>query len=727
MAVTYGFYDSLNHDRLYNAQQMSAIFDGIINDGVFMSVGNQFHTVAGTGMQVIVKSGRAWFDSTWTLNDAEYPLSIDAADVLLTRIDAVVLEVNSEVATRANTIKVVKGTPASTPAKPTLTNTATIHQHALAYVTVAKNTTAITNSMIEIVVGKTETPYVTAILQTTDITDLFKKWENDFQVWFETVKGTLDGDVALNLQNQIDHRVKKADKATSADIEAGTADKWVDASLFSKEQYKIGDVLITKTNNKIGDKWVLCNGEPLDKSTDLYDKINNESVPFDGMGKWTYPVQPSSSTVLTSTEFIYTINGLATDYNPVMNRKYYISLVATDTRKSNNTALLKDLVFTLYYSDNDGQTWASRTYEPIKYKIDFDLGDSDYYRFNNTNLINGAKYIITANDCVIIPCSFPQFSGNLWVFICLFSNGQTKVIYDKNNKIMNYVGRSTERFSRYDTDNSFIHYDMWAVGSNSSEYRYLLKTVINTNGTDARIYVRYKNTTFTLNGLIETTDMTYHNGYYLFLRVNKNSNSATVFAYSQAYLDSEPEDITTFTSQGNKDVGYYTAWPYWVYIDNSPAVVYWSTGSSQRYFQASIISISSSGITSTSPFIGAYVCAILYNAKDHKYYVPYQHTESTSEDTTMSVYMAVYDSKPTLNDLVKLKTNEDVHTTDTHIYQNIAKIITNITTSGLFLEQQSTRDIDQLLYNAKRFSETTYFTPIVNNLKYAASYIKVNN
>lgn len=203
MAVTYGFYDSLNHDRLYNAQQMSAIFDGIINDGVFMSVGNQFHTVAGTGMQVIVKSGRAWFDSTWTLNDAEYPLSIDAADVLLTRIDAVVLEVNSEVATRANTIKVVKGTPASTPAKPTLTNTATIHQHALAYVTVAKNITAITNSMIEIVVGKTETPYVTAILQTTDITDLFNQWEDYFQTWFDNVRSTLDGDVALNLQNQI--------------------------------------------------------------------------------------------------------------------------------------------------------------------------------------------------------------------------------------------------------------------------------------------------------------------------------------------------------------------------------------------------------------------------------------------------------------------------------------------------------------------------------------------
>lgn len=272
MAVTYGFYDSLNHDRLYNAQQMSAIFDGIINDGVFMSVGNQFHTVAGTGMQVIVKSGRAWFDSTWTLNDAEYPLSIDAADVLLTRIDAVVLEVNSEVATRANTIKVVKGTPASTPAKPTLTNTATIHQHALAYVTVAKNTTAITNSMIEIIVGKTETPYVTAILQTTDITDLFNKWENDFQVWFETVRSTLDGDIALNLQNQIDALTRSIlspstktllnldSSATSDDafkkiasmkpfrkiLEYTTAGSytWTPPNLYNTNEYYIGVVLI---------------------------------------------------------------------------------------------------------------------------------------------------------------------------------------------------------------------------------------------------------------------------------------------------------------------------------------------------------------------------------------------------------------------------------------------------------------------------------------------------
>lgn len=364
MAVTYGFYDSLNHDRLYNAQQMSAIFDGIINDGVFMSVGNQFHTVAGTGMQVIVKSGRAWFNSTWTLNDAEYPLSIDAADVLLTRIDAVVLEVNSEVATRANTIKVVKGTPASTPAKPTLTNTATIHQHALAYVTVAKNTTAITNSMIEIVVGKTETPYVTAILQTTDITDLFKKWENDFQVWFETVKGTLDGDVALNLQNQIDHCVKKADKATSEDIEAGTADKWIDSATLKQTEEPVGTIKQILNNDEFNEKYIKCDGRSINPN--VYVEYNKKS------GYYVYPMFNSMS-----------IEQASGSYSAPSMTKFLASM---DGRYIAGAYYTGSNIYVIYCYDTETktQTFAKRTRECIflsiyNNRIDWIESDSHHY------------------------------------------------------------------------------------------------------------------------------------------------------------------------------------------------------------------------------------------------------------------------------------------------------------------------------------------------------------
>lgn len=204
MAVTYGFYNSLNKDRVYNAEQMSAIFDGIITDGVFSAIGDGLMPIAGTGMQVIVKTGKCWFNSTWTLNDALLPLDIETADVSLTRIDAIVVEINSAMNTRANSIKIIKGTPSATPAKPTLSNTATLHQYALGYVTVAVGVTSINAGNIEVNVGKTGCPFITSVLQQTSITDLFNQWESEFLTWFNNVQAQLSGDVAVNLQNQID-------------------------------------------------------------------------------------------------------------------------------------------------------------------------------------------------------------------------------------------------------------------------------------------------------------------------------------------------------------------------------------------------------------------------------------------------------------------------------------------------------------------------------------------
>lgn len=204
MAFTYGFFNSLDGDRKYTAEQLSALFDGIITDGVFDSIGDIFAVVAGDGMQVIVKSGKAWFDHTWSYNDAPIPLTIPEADVTLARYDAVVLEVNTETATRANSIKIVSGTPGSSPSKPTLTNTDKVHQHPLAYVLVAGGATSITSSNIENCIGKTDCPFVTSVLESVDISDLFDQWQGNFETWFENLKEQMTDDVATNLQNQID-------------------------------------------------------------------------------------------------------------------------------------------------------------------------------------------------------------------------------------------------------------------------------------------------------------------------------------------------------------------------------------------------------------------------------------------------------------------------------------------------------------------------------------------
>lgn len=204
MAFTCGFFNSENGDRKYNAEQMSAIFDGIIADGVFTTIGDHMAVSAGTGMQVLVGTGKAWFDHTWNVNDAAYPLAIAASDVTLSRIDAIVLETNHSDSVRLNKLRVVQGTVASSPVKPTLTNSEKVHQHPLAWVTVAPGVTQIAASAIENAVGTSACPFVTGVIETTAIDDLFNQWNGEFDEWFENLKAQLSDNVVANLQRQID-------------------------------------------------------------------------------------------------------------------------------------------------------------------------------------------------------------------------------------------------------------------------------------------------------------------------------------------------------------------------------------------------------------------------------------------------------------------------------------------------------------------------------------------
>ena len=255
MSVSSGFFNSLNGDRKYNAAQMSAIFDGLIIDGVFASIGTAFAVKAAGGLTVNVGVGKAWFDHTWTVNDSILPMTAPEAEVLLDRIDAVVLEVNGTESVRENTIKFVKGNPSSAPSRPTLTNEGNVHQYPLCYIYRKYGTAVINQADITPMVGTESTPFVTGILQTISLDELLGKWQDeldrftdarsqevddwiaqeesdftawfnkmkadlqqeqtvldqwiaseqaDFLAWYNQMKDQLSGDVAGNLQLEID-------------------------------------------------------------------------------------------------------------------------------------------------------------------------------------------------------------------------------------------------------------------------------------------------------------------------------------------------------------------------------------------------------------------------------------------------------------------------------------------------------------------------------------------
>lgn len=213
MSVTCGFYNSLNGDRKYNAMQMSSIFDGLIIDGVFASIGTAFAVKAAGGLTLNIGIGKAWFNHSWTLNDAILPIEAPESEVLLDRIDAVILEVNGMESVRDNTIKIVKGNPSSAPSRPTMENEGNVHQYPLAYIYRKFGSTVITQADITPMVGTASTPFVTGILQTISLDELLGKWqdeldqfvdarsqevdnwianeENDFTAWFEQMKADL--------------------------------------------------------------------------------------------------------------------------------------------------------------------------------------------------------------------------------------------------------------------------------------------------------------------------------------------------------------------------------------------------------------------------------------------------------------------------------------------------------------------------------------------------------
>lgn len=185
MAVTYGFFNAIQqedgtYDRVYNADQMSEQFEGLISDGVYESVGDAMIVEASSGMQVQVKSGRMMIDSKWVKNDAAELLTINAAHVTLNRYTAVVVRLDLQARTIVITTK--DGDNATTPVKPSLEDSQTVKEMCLAYVYVGRGVTEITQADIEDTRADTNVcGWVTGIVQQVNTADLFLQWQTAYE------------------------------------------------------------------------------------------------------------------------------------------------------------------------------------------------------------------------------------------------------------------------------------------------------------------------------------------------------------------------------------------------------------------------------------------------------------------------------------------------------------------------------------------------------------------
>lgn len=238
MSLTYGFYNSLNGDRKYDSRQISRLFDGLITDGVYHSIGSVFAVSVNSGMILNVAEGRAWFDHTWTLNDTVMTITLPEAHSVYTKIVAIIIRVDK--ANRVNSIVCKEGTAGSAPKKPTMDKTTNLSEYPLAYVTIDPGVTEISPGKIEQVIGSSECPFVTGVVQGVSIDTLIHNWKDEFDILFAQMENQISQLVSGTIVDKSVTFAKLANDAVRLrfqNIEVPTS-AWAEDTTYTNYPYR---------------------------------------------------------------------------------------------------------------------------------------------------------------------------------------------------------------------------------------------------------------------------------------------------------------------------------------------------------------------------------------------------------------------------------------------------------------------------------------------------------
>lgn len=238
MALSYGFFNSVNGDRKYNADQMTEYFDGLVSDGVYEDVGNAMVVTATSGMNISIGSGRAVIKSRWAKNDSAVLLAVSSADLVNPRYTSVILEL--DMAERTFSLKLVDGTPAAVPEKPSVIRTDTVRQLCLAYIYVPAGTPAIVQSMItDNRPNSPECGWVTGLIEQVDTSTLFLQWQSAYEQQYEAFETWFSHlTEQLNVDTYIERYVKSITTQTATNTYA------LDPDGYTYEASDIIDVFI---------------------------------------------------------------------------------------------------------------------------------------------------------------------------------------------------------------------------------------------------------------------------------------------------------------------------------------------------------------------------------------------------------------------------------------------------------------------------------------------------
>lgn len=258
MAITYGFFNAVKqsdgtYDRAYNSEQMTDMFEGLISDGVYESVGDALLVTAKNGMTVQVGTGRMVIDGKWLKNDAKMDITLAASHLTLNRWSAIVARLDNS--NRVITLVEKAGTPATSPEKPAMTESQTIREKCLAYVYIAAGASSITQTNITDTRPDTSIcGWVTGLIKQVDTSQLFLQWQTAYeemytqlQSWETEQKASFDTwFAALTQELNVNTYIQKYHKVVETTDEQG-----VFALDMAGYTYDALDVILVNVNGVV--------------------------------------------------------------------------------------------------------------------------------------------------------------------------------------------------------------------------------------------------------------------------------------------------------------------------------------------------------------------------------------------------------------------------------------------------------------------------------------------
>lgn len=200
--VESGFYNAVNDDRTYYAEDMNRPYKRLVANGVFATPkgtpSTDLQVLPGGGMTITVAAGEGIFADKWFENPSAVSFSVPSVTGLRSRIDSVVIQIDNRTSGRVGSLVYRTGTASANPTAPAINTVANVVEYRLAdvFVSPLADTNGITADAITDYRGSANCPWVTALIQQPDTDALWAQ----YQAGYAEILEAMDTDFTTTLQ-----------------------------------------------------------------------------------------------------------------------------------------------------------------------------------------------------------------------------------------------------------------------------------------------------------------------------------------------------------------------------------------------------------------------------------------------------------------------------------------------------------------------------------------------